>query len=320
MNEWKPLLVKAPFGTTWEFFIVMGILGGLLVLRVAGIPGIPSSYMGRPNLQQACMGLFDLVLAAVVIGMTLKARRFVPLSAIVLAPFLAVQVQWLVDLLSRAKRSLGPAAVGAMAVVLTVPLWMHADTLVRLYNPNNPRRPVETVFDRMHGACIQPVGPAEFLADNDITGRCFNEWRWEGYLRWKCPGIQIFMGGRAHQVYTGATDLRAKRILADPRLFSDARYGINPSQDLADLDVHLVVVPGDSKHSPLLWHLVERPGSTWAYIYFDAEDVVVPGGDAPEVVAADTAWPPTAELVRRAIAGELKYPDEAKATLSRRWR
>lgn len=308
LNEWQPLLSeRAKFGTTWEFFTVMGILGGLLVLRVAGIPGVPSSYLRKPNLQQASMALFDLVLAAVVIGMTFKARRFIPLSVIVLGPFVAMQIQWLVGLLSRADRYLGTVAVGAMAVALGIPLLVDADKMVRLYDPHNPLRPAETLFERMHGTLAQPVSAAEFLAANGITGRCFNEWRWEGYLRWRCPGIQVFMGGRAHQVYDGATDNLARWILADPRKYPEPRYKVNPTRDLADLDVHLVVVPGDEKHTALMWQLLERPGATWAYIYFDTKDVV----------AADTASPQTAGLVRRAIAGDLKYPDEAAATLSR---
>ncbi|MCJ7544465.1 MAG: hypothetical protein MUP47_07880 [Phycisphaerae bacterium] len=308
LNEWQPLLSeKARFGTTWEFLTLMGILGGLLLLRVAGIPGVRSSYLRRPNLQQAAMGLFDLVLAAVVIGMTFKARRFVPLSVIVLGPFLAVQLEWLVGLLRRADRYLGPAALGAMTVALGVPLLLDAHKLMRLYDPRNPLRPAETLFERMHGTAAQPVGAAEFLAANGITGRCFNEWRWEGYLRWTCPGIQVFMGGRAHQVYDGATDRLAARILSDPREYPDPRYKVNPTQDLADLDVHLVVVPVDDKHAALMWHLLERPEGKWAYIYFDTKDIV----------AADTTSPQTAELVRRAIAGDLKYPNEAAATLSR---
>jgi hypothetical protein len=317
LNEWKPLLdPTARFGTTWEFFTLMGLLGGLLLIRVAGIPGVPASYPRLPNLQQACMAVFDVVLAAVVIGMTFKARRFVPLSAIVLAPFLAMQLQWLLDLLRRADRLLGPVALGAMAVALAVPLGLHAEWLSRLYNPNNPRRLPQTLFERMNGTDAQPVGGAEFLAENHITGRCFNEWRWEGYLRWKCPGIQIFMGGRAHQVYTGATDMLGWRIRADVRT-ADPRYGLDPARDLANLDCHLVAVPTDPPGSvtpmagPLLWYLLERPEATWAYLYVDPN-----GFFSRDVIAADGSSPQTAELIRRAIAGDLKYPDEATARLS----
>ncbi len=318
LNEWQPLLSQARFGTTWEFFTVAGVLGGLLVVRVAGIPGVPSSYLRWPNLRQGSMALFDLALTAVVFGMTFKARRFVPLSVIVVAPFLAIQVQWLVSLLTRADRYLGSVAVGVIAAALTVPLALHAEKLVRLYNPNNPRRGHETLFERMNGTWFQPTEAAKFLAANGITGRCFNEWRWEGYLRWKCPGIQVYMGGRAHQVYDGAVDMLARRIRADARKFPDPRYGVNPTKDLADLGVHLVAVPRDSprdlepRHGGMLWHLMERPGATWAYIYMDVKGIYM--GD---IVAADTAFPETAELVRRAIAGDLKYPDEASATLSR---
>jgi hypothetical protein len=61
----------------------------------------------------------------------------------------------------------------------------------------------------------------------------------------------------------------------------------------------------------LLWYLLERPGATWGYIYVDAKGYTV-----RDVVAADWGYPPTADVIRRAIAGELKYPDEATAKLS----
>lgn len=157
----------------------------------------------------------------------------------------------------------------------------------------------------------------EFLAANHITGRCFNDWQWEGYLHWKYPGLKLFIGGRAHQVYDEATDRQAMRILTDTRVYSDPRDELNPTKDLAAIDVHLVVVPADSNNMPLIWHLTERPDATWAYIYFDADDVITLGADPPVIVAADTAWPPTAELVRRAMAGDLVYPDEAIASMSR---
>jgi hypothetical protein len=308
LHEWQPLLSNTPFGTTWEFFIAIGILGGLLLFRLAGIPGVPASFLRRPTLEQVFQTLFDLTLAGVVIYMTFKARRFVPLAVIVMAPFLAMQIQWLAGLLARVHRMLGIAFLGAAGIALVVPLLMHANALRWYYDSNNPLYPSQSVFERMSGIGKQPVEAAEFLAANRIKGRVFNEWRWEGYLHWRCPDVKVFLGGRAHLVYDPATDALSTRILADARQFPDPRYHVNPTKDLADTGVHLVVIPSsEDAYSGLLWHLVERPGATWGFLYFDGKDVVL----------ADAAWPETAELLRRAADGELVYPSTATAALSK---
>ncbi len=307
LNEWQPLLATTTFGSTWEFFVAFGVLGGLLLFRLAGIPGLPASYPRRPNLVEVSETIFDLGLTAVVAYMTFKARRFLPLSVIVIGPFLAIQVQWIVRLLEQGHKVLGSALLGTAGMAMAVPLLIHAHTLWMVYQPDNPLYAPQTVFERMSGINVQPVEAAEFLAANHMKGRVFNEWRWEGYLHWKCPQLKVFIGGRAHQVYDPATDELADRIRADARRFPEPKYRVNPTKDLSDTDVHLAVVPGDQSYTGLLWHLTERPGSTWVFIYYDGKDAVF----------ADYAWPETAEWIRRAVAGELVYPNQAAAALSK---
>jgi hypothetical protein len=303
VREWWPLLAKGvEFGTAWEFLVFLGVLGGLLLLRVAGIPGMAGSAVGRPDVGQLAQAVFDVVLAAVVIGMTFQARRFAPLAVIVCAPFVAVQVQWLFGLLARAHRVLPPLALTAAAVALAVPLLVHVETLRRIYHPRSPNFPPESFFDRMHMRWIQPLGAGEFLAANQITGRVFHEWEWEGYLHWRCPALKLFIGARGHQVYDLATHELARRIMTDARA-----YQVDPTGELVGAGVHIVVVPIDPKYTPLLWHLVERPQASWGYVYCDPR----------EVVAVDLAWRQTAELARRAVAGEMTYPDPLSAALSR---
>jgi hypothetical protein len=303
LREWLPLLAGgSEFGTAWEFLVFLGVLGGLLFVHAAGIPGVPVSYPRRPSLEQLAQTVFDLALAAVGVGMTFRARRFAPLTIIVCAPLVAVQVQWLMGLLARAHRVLPALATIALAAALAVPLGLHVETLRRLYDPRNPNFPAESFFDRMHMRWVQPLGAAEFLAANHVTGRVFHEWEWEGYLHWKCPGLKLFVGGRAHQVYDPATDELATRILTDPRT-----HRVDPTAELVAVGVHLVTVPIDPRYAPLMWHLTERPQATWACVYCGPR----------EVVAADLLAPETAELARRAIAGELTYPDAATAALSK---
>jgi hypothetical protein len=60
-------------------------------------------------------------------------------------------------------------------------------------------------------------------------------------------------------------------------------------------------------YAHLVGYLTEGPRARWGCIYFDGKDVVL----------ADSAWPETAGLIRRAAAGQLIYPSQATALLSR---
>lgn len=189
-----------------------------------------------------------------------KARRFIPLAIIVGAPFLAAQVQWLMGLLARAHRWLSLGTIVA-AAALAIPLLVYAKKLSRMYHPDHPKFPRQTFFDRMHSMWAQPVGAAEFLAANQITGRVYHDWRWEGYLHWKCPQLKLFLGGRAHQVYDRETVILGDRILADPQ-----KTPTNPTADLANIGVHIVIVPRDQRHAALgvasggaAWRLLDLP-------------------------------------------------------------
>lgn len=300
LNEWQPLIASTPFGTTWEFIVTMSILAALLLLRLTGIPGIPASAPKRPTLGSAAIGAFDVILAAVVINMTFRARRFVPLSIIVVAPMVAVQLQWLLNSLGLSRRQWAVAIPGA---ALLVPVLLHGYELTRFYASDNPRHRNETIFGRMHGRDYQPVKLAEFVLANNISGRVFNEWRWEGYLHWKCPQLKLFIGGRAHQVYDSQIDWLNTLVLADPQ-----KSRANPTAILSQHEVHMAIVnAGIDRYTALIRTLVENPHGTWAYVYYDGTDILL----------ADTTWPETRELVRRAAAGELKYPDPATAALSR---
>jgi len=290
LNEWQPMFPEHPtfFGTIWEFFIVTGILAGLTVMRVLNFLTVGGKLREQLKPEKVGMFLFDAALAATVIKMSYEYRRFIPLAVILLGPLVAMQLDWL----GRATR---PWVLPAAAVALLIPVGHYAWRQYLLYRPDNPLFPRETVFDRMAGVLYMPTGAAQFIRDNDISGRVLNEWRWEGYLRWICPKVKVFLGGRAHQVYREETDTLVTTILAYPN---------NAHQVLAGQDVHLVVVPAEDKYSPLIRALLDRQ---WAQLYFDGRDTIV----------ADAQWPQTLDLLHRCIEGKLLFPNEIAAALSR---
>ena len=275
---------------------MLTLLGGL---RLAARWGRP-----RPagEDQPLWLPVFDALLIAVACAMAIKSRRFIPLAMIVMAPFLAAQVTWL---FRRGRRLFVPAAAG-LCVALSALL---VSAYLKFYLPDRPGEPPQTIFQRMGRVALSyPVGAAEFINANGLSGRMFAEWRWEGYLRLRCPQLKDFIGGRAQQVYDEKTYELGGRIIGLPDLGPLKQY-----------DVHLVVVTATSNYSKMIGAMLQ-PAEKWACVYSDGMNLVF----------AEAATPEYAELVRKAADGRgpqsrfigigvpaLEYPDEGSAALSR---
>jgi hypothetical protein len=220
--------------------------------------------------------VFALVLAplAVLAVFELVARQFSPPAR------LAGLMRWI--------------ALPLAALTLLAPVAHYGWRQYLFYQPYNPLVPRETLFGRMHGVLYMPVDAARFIRDNDITGRCLNDWRWEGYLRWMCPKVQVFLGGRAHQVYREETDTLVTMILE----------GTAGARLLADQDVHLIVVPPQEKYGRLLTVLL---ANNWGQLYYDEYNMVIVDANRGDGM----------DLLRRCAEGKLTFPNERIAALSR---
>ena len=454
--EWRPVWVFVEFGTVEEFFTIIGVLAGLMALRITidvavRRKPITPEYVGmavvslilamivavksnmaltgphntmddppfpldliktfeavraayylvgllavvaaiclavsyrrfqRPSAELTAMVTFETVVVLVAIGMAMTSRRFIPLAIIMSAPFLAVQVHWLLKLVESVQRKFpgivvagvggaivfvvwtldsagwtvssfsvlcklaaGVVLIGAMlveflvlggrvgiwptltvAAAVCVPVAIQARTTLLHYLPNNPRIPAGSVARRMCTYYMSfPPGAAAFINLNGINGRVFNEWRWEGFLRWECPQLQMFMGGRAQQAYDEDTfRLRSDiYVLAQHgQEYGRQAAGMAEGQDkqrvfveslrrleavnraLSNLGMHLIVVPWDRQNAALIDAAFRGP---WAIIYADGRNLVL----------ADTGWEQARTWADLAIQGRLNYPDAASAKLSR---
>ncbi len=232
---------KHGFGSVTEFLVLMGVFAGVLLawglMRLVGMRPDASAqskstdqrrrrdprHRRRPSKQRnqtytvprdwiARAGLFDLALAAVVIAMAFKARRFIPLATVAVVPMLVAMLE---DMMGRIKR----LAVGRRCVVWT-PLWRNVLAgvnvvllitglvMVRMcialpYHDPNPCYPKQSVLMRMVGSQTFPKGAMDFLtAQEDLPPETFVDWRWEGYTRWRTDQLKTFCGGRAQQVHS----------------------------------------------------------------------------------------------------------------------
>jgi len=190
------------------------------------------------------------------------------------------------------------AAQAAGAVILAVVGLVPARGIPAFYRASHPRTGSVTFLDKMVWEhLVFAPGAATFLSRNHIEGSAFNEYRWEAYLRWHCPALKIYMGGRAHQIYTPEDRDERERLVRDPQ----------PARRLRAWGVDLLVIGPGTEYGRFVTSLMRDPDAGWAYLYID--DLAL--------ILADTATPHGRDLADRAATGNFSYPDEASALLSR---
>ncbi|HUT61947.1 MAG TPA: hypothetical protein VNA25_29260 [Phycisphaerae bacterium] len=265
------------------------LLGGLSVKRGRG---------GTAPQRDYGMLAFDVMLTALVLYMGFTSRRFVTLSFGLFAPLLAVHLNWLFRLALRARffRTIRPALIAAVAVL--VPAAVLFAKNIKHYHPDNPIFVpyIDSVYDRMIDNHLYTHGGAEWFNKNKVSGRAMEEWRWEGFLHWRCPQVKIFVGGRAQQAYD------------EPiyKLRMNMWNGAN-LDNLARLRVQFIVVPMDGSASGILNPLLsprprrqgeQAPRPRWVPLYFDRDNIII----------GDIGYPEVRKLADRLIAGDLWYP------------
>ncbi|MGD1149277.1 MAG: hypothetical protein ABR961_15150 [Thermoanaerobaculaceae bacterium] len=278
VTEWQRVSFAAGTGTAsaWEFAAFVAFVVLMTAWRlITGRPVTESPRFAKGTPPEVL--IFDAGLVVLMTWMGLSAIRFLPLAILLLTPLAASQA----SVLFGGARSGVVTAVAAAA--LAAALLPFASRVEATYSAGNPRYPDETFFQRMVGGDKMPSGAADFLEDNGAGGRVFNDWPWEGYLRWRCPQLRLFIGGRSNQIYTIDTLQAYRRFGSDPQ----------PAATLARWDTHLAVVPLEHEWLQIVDRLAFRKGVPWAVVFYDGRSAVL----------ADRSVSPTRELVDRVAAG-----------------
>ena len=175
-----------------------------------------------------------------------------------------------------------------------------------------------------------PPNAKDFILANGLTGRCFNEWRWEGYLRWYCPKLKMFIGGRAQQAYSIQTYQIQQGIIGglNPNLGKGtiqtlikemSKTGADDPVDLLDAyKVRWIIVPWDGSfrhgmYARLIYKAAfekaekDKPGSHWVPVFWDGENIIL----------ANSRLPECQEVIASCLRSRLAYRDKAYADLSR---
>ncbi len=290
VREWLP----SSFSTLrdpsmlWALTALVGVVALVAIWRIVRARG--KGRVGEGSGTPLALVLFDAGLVVLMTSMAISARRFIPIALIALAPIAATQVGSVFG----AVRSPIPAAAAALG--LAAVLVPFAGRIAARYSGDNPRYTSESLFQRMTSADTTPAAAAEFLADNGVDGRAFAEWSWEGMLRWRHPGLKLFIGGRAQQVYSVETLHGYDAIQASLR----------PDDVLAQREIHLVVVPFEDRWVELVEKLALARAAQWTAVYYDGRAVVL----------ADVRAPETRALVGAVAGGTARFRDGRIASLS----
>lgn len=213
IGEWSPTFSGPPEtrGLAQSFYAVfLGIAAAAALL----------------DLKRA--GCSSLLLLAVFAYLSLKARRNMALFALVAAP---ITVRCLNDLFLPLFRRGGRPARFVRA---TASSMLMAACLLLLFAVSTDRYYVADNSSTRFGIGIHPRayprGGADFILENDIPGRVFNNYDLGSYLMWRFhPGRGVFVDGRNDLYGEEFMSAVHKRVLSEPlyweRVASD--FGIN---------------------------------------------------------------------------------------------
>jgi hypothetical protein len=308
----------------WLTVLIVYPLIGLFTVGVS-IAAISAWYQRRQmapwSAERIGIVVFDVCMAAGGIKLAFGARRFMPLALMLLAPLLARRMQWLAGWLGDivtgrdepARVKAGQSAARADSAPARGLAW-HLPTIIiglavmgiigvqavanyNRYRTDSPFVRYRSVLKNMIVYQEFPPHAKDFILANDLSGRCLNEWRWEGYLRWYCPKLTMFIGGRAQQAYAIETYKFQRDLLG----------GLLPLSKLQDMGVHWIIVPMKGTYNSFINQAVFSQGAVWVPIFYDGENIIL----------ANSRLSECQEVIRRCLSGKLAYPNKAYAHLSR---
>jgi len=296
VREWRPIWIpeKDPV-SIYVFIGFLLTLHSLLFARFVhyGCPRgnrIEKAAENGGKEQSLRMLIFDILVVAASTTMAVSSKRFIPLSTLLMLPVWGGQIRWAISLAKW--RAFPWYANGLALVALAAMIPDH----FRYYSAPEPNATQSTFFEKMHRVNFRfPADLAAFVNANSISGNMLNFWDWEGFLRWKCPRIKVFVGGRAQQVYTEEACMT----------YLDLLYGKCDIGKLEEYGIRLIALPTIGKEYR---RIVEKAVNekSWIVIYEDAISILL----------IDYRWAPFQSIVGKAIEKKLLFPNAFAQTKS----
>ncbi len=307
--QWSPIRGERKFFVqahrNLSFVVLPAIMVGvpLAMILFSGLRkrgGAPPRYrLGKFEIGDVVTALFELILAALVIFMAIKSRRFIPLAFLLVVPLVAVQIEWFYRLFYRLTRQWWLLALPAAALLIPA-LMGPAPGFIKHYDSQNPTILPLTTFQRMVLFENYPHKGVEFLRDNGVTGRIFHDWRWEGFLHWQLPELELFVGGRAQQVYRLDEFELFQRIMGghDVKMLERLEFDMITLNDMPQ---------SGGRYKEMVKKAVWNKESNWVFVFWNNSKYIL----------ANTKSSRMQPLIEKVLSGEAKYPSEAIKAMSR---
>ncbi|HEX3046976.1 MAG TPA: ankyrin repeat domain-containing protein [Bacillota bacterium] len=268
--DWTPIWNRQSYGNVVGFIIIACLLILLITVRFlirkrnSNSRTVLTEFINSPA---STTLIFEICASSLVILMAIFSRRFVPLALIISMPLFGRQIFWL------CRFKVGKLIFsGLTGIVLVFTLYnlFYVDYF-RFYQDSNREYPEETFLEKMHmSKRFFPKDLVSFINDNHISGNILCEWAWEGFIRWNCPQLKTFIGGRAQQVYDEKTFLAYLEIINGTGKAKTAKL-------LRDNDVELIAVQKKSGNENLIQKIGSK--SKWRLIYEDNQSLLLANAD-----------------------------------------
>ena len=231
VSEWLPIWNWEGFGNATPYIVYISLGGVILLIWLMAFLPKPKLVQTRrrsrkkattesfpwPTIDLAFLGVMGITLL-----MSLLSRRFIFLGGVVLAPFLAVMFQEIVNMVQIARRhkrnlplELKPLSgkfvlPGVLAGVLATGImgWVFYGSIDDIYLKSEPKN--MSMFRKMVGIGDQPVGAIKYFDILKLKGVVYNEWTHGGFVAFGQkpdpktgePPCKVYMDGRAQAAYT----------------------------------------------------------------------------------------------------------------------
>jgi hypothetical protein len=300
ITEWRPVWDYTAILNITVFFAAISVPVLLIAARhlFAGQTAVlPSAKKPNPMASfasahaDAGLVLFDALLIAACTILALKSQRIFPIALLAAAPLASSLLTWLT---ARFRAAWLPGALIAAVLAYS---GFELTGAIPAYQADNPLFENGSLYKKMAMVYESnfPVSLAEFINDNHIGGNAFSCWTWDGYLRWLCPQVKAYIGGRAQQIYGEET---LKKSL-------DYESGRLPVTALAGEDCHMVLGSFINRDYRRMFADFNRTPN-WVVLYFDGVNYL----------AVDSLWGPGRELIGKAGNNRLAFRDKATENIS----
>jgi drug/metabolite transporter superfamily protein YnfA len=284
LYEWQPVWMNSSYGNISGFFIGVGLFALTGCFRlVIGFRNAHNKIGSRST--RLFFELFFSMATLITIAMAASSRRFITYAVIFSAISCAIYLKQIFLSIKFSRIALVVLNIILIAVASRL-LWVNIEQYPAINSAENDG----TFYERMFFVNPDyPVKLAKFISANGISGNVFCYWTWEGYLRYHCPKIKVFAGGRAHQIYDNSIfSLYLRMLDKNP-----------PISSLGKLNTSFIAMPSRYKFSNLIKALFADPN--WEVLYADNRDILF----AFKKLVPDTSW-----------KSHLRYPDNESMELS----